>query len=101
MMTDGTIVSYDADKRTGIILGHDGKKYQFDKRDWRMLKKSPQEGLTVNFSVAGAVAFAIASSVKNPPERHLKRVLRFGRGLSASGSRRAKARRTTSGVGGS
>ena len=60
MATDGTVVSYDTGKQTGVILGFDRRKYQFNLKDWQFQKYAPRRGLIVSFAVAGPFAFRIA-----------------------------------------
>jgi hypothetical protein len=59
MEIDGTIVAYDADKKTGVINAHDGKTYNFEMAEWPYPKMVPEPGLMVTFETAGTAAFKI------------------------------------------
>jgi len=59
MNTDGTIVTYEADKDTGVIHAHDGKKYSFAKADLVNSRIEPETGLIVSFEATGLAASKI------------------------------------------
>ncbi len=55
----GTIVTYEADKETGVISALDGKTYSFGGADWLSSGFTPEVSLIVAFEPAGSCALKI------------------------------------------
>lgn len=47
----GTILSFDKDNNSGLISGHDGKRYEFVMLEWKDSKRIPSKGQTVDFEI--------------------------------------------------
>ena len=61
MNADGTILAYDDETKTGIILSHERKEkqYRFSRREWLSTYTMPKRGIIVSFDIAGAAAMKI------------------------------------------
>ncbi|MGI0117304.1 TM2 domain-containing protein [Zooshikella sp. RANM57] len=54
----GKILNFDASTKTGIISGDDGKRYNFQAKDWKSASE-PRATLKVDFAVNGELAIEI------------------------------------------
>ena len=63
MNTDGTILAYDDEMKTGVILSHERqeKQYRFSRREWLSTYTMPRRGIIVSFDIAGAAAMKVTA----------------------------------------
>jgi|CXWL01.1.fsa_nt_gi hypothetical protein len=62
----GVILGYDVASATGVILGDDQNRYNFDRRQWRSPQQQPAAGAQVDFLASGAIAEDVYATTSAP-----------------------------------